>query len=149
MFSVEQSVVINRPVGEVFAYVSDVERWDEWAAEIVEAKKTSEGPVGAGTTFSAVIKMLGRRMENEHEVTEYEPNSRFGIRVTSGPVSGEGGLSFESVNPGTKVTMAIEAETGGFFKLAEPLVARQANRQYETNLATMKDLLEAQASEST
>jgi hypothetical protein len=32
---------------------------------------------------------------------------------------------------------------GGFFKLAEPLVARVVRRQMETDMATLKDLLEA------
>ena len=35
------------------------------------------------------------------------------------------------------------AEVGGFFKLAEPLVARVVRRQMETDMATLKDLLEA------
>ena len=143
MITAEKNVVINRPVDEVFAYVSDIEKMDQWAAEMVEVKKTSDGPVGVGTTFTGVVKVLGRRMENEHEITEYEPNSKFGMRVISGPVTGEMGFSFDSVNHGTKVSMAVEAETGGFFKVAEPLVARQMNRQYETNLATLKDLLES------
>jgi hypothetical protein len=34
---------------------------------------------------------------------------------------------------------------GGFFKLAEPLVVRMLNRQFETNFANLKDLLEAQS----
>jgi hypothetical protein len=39
----------------------------------------------------------------------------------------------------------LEAEVGGFFKLAEPLVGRAARRQTETDMATLKDLLEAGA----
>ena len=50
-----------------------------------------------------------------------------------------------SVDGGTKATFAFDAEIGGFFKMAEPLAARIMQRHYETNLATLKDLLEAQA----
>lgn len=39
----------------------------------------------------------------------------------------------------------LEAEPGGFFKLAEPIVARMGKRQVDTNLANLKELLEAQA----
>jgi len=39
----------------------------------------------------------------------------------------------------------FEMETGGFFRLAEPLVARMIRRQSETDFAALKDLLEAQA----
>ena len=141
----EASVVINRPLDEVFQYVSDFEKWDQWAAEMVEVSKTSEGPVGVGTRFTAKIKFIGQQIENEHEVTEYEPGSRFGVRVMSGTVKGHAVFSFESVEGGTRVTETMEGETGGFFKVADPLVGRMAQRQYAANLGNLKDLLEAQA----
>ena len=145
MIKIETSVVINRPIEEVFAFVTDVEKMPQWSAELVEAKKTSEGPVGVGTTFSAVAKVLGKRMENDHEVSEYEPNSKFAFKPTSGPVQLEIEYTFESVAGGTKFTVVAEAETGGFFKLAAPILARTMQRQYKTNFANLKDLLEAQA----
>lgn len=145
MIKIEQSVVINRPIEGVFTMLTDVDRWEQWAGELSEVKKTSEGPLGVGSTFIGVVKLLGRRMENTHEVTEYEPSRKFGFKITSGPVPGEGGFTFESVAGGTKVSLAFEAEPGGFFKVAEPVFARTAQRQWETNLATLKDLLEAQA----
>jgi len=35
------------------------------------------------------------------------------------------------------------ARTGGIFKLAEPVVNRMMQRQLESNLANLKDILEA------
>jgi len=145
MIKIETSIVINCSIEEVFAFVTDVEKMPQWSAELLEVKKTSEGPVGVGTTFSAVAKFLGRRMENDHEVSEYEPNSKFAFMPTSGPVQMEAKYTFESVAGGTKVSVVAEAETGGFFKLAEPILARMGKRQYETNFANLKDLLEIQA----
>ena len=145
MIKIETSIVINRPIEEVFAFVTDVEKLSQWSAELVEAKKTSEGPVGVGTTFSCVVKLLGRRMENDHEVSGYETNSKFAFKVTSGPAQMEVEYTFESVAGGTKFTVVAEGETGGFFKLAEPIFARMLQRQYETNFANLKDLLEAQS----
>ena len=145
MTKLEASVVINRPTEEVFAFVADIEKMSQWMSELVEAKQTSEGPVGVGTTVNAVANVLGRRAESIQEVAEYEPNSKFAIKSTSGPVATKDKFTFESVAGGTKVTRVTEAELGGFFKLAEPLVARMLRRQFETNFANLKDLLEAQA----
>lgn len=92
MTRIEQSVVIGRPVEEVFRSTADVDRMSEWSAELVETKKTSEGLVGVGTTFSAVVKFLGRRVEAEQEVTAYEPNRRFNVLVASGPVGGRAAI---------------------------------------------------------
>ena len=57
----------------------------------------------------------------------------------------EQSLTFEPVEGGTRLTMVGEAETGGFFKLAEPVVNRMMQRQLEGNIANLKDILEAQA----
>jgi len=60
-------------------------------------------------------------------------------------VASKDNYTFESVAGGTKVTRVAEAETGGFFRLAEPLAVRMMQRQFKTNFAHLKDLLEAQA----
>ena len=145
MIRAEQSVVINRPIDEVFRYVSNIESWAQWAAEMVEVKNISAGPVGRNTTFTAVVKFLGQRIENEHVVTEYKPGSRLAITVSSGTVRGKAVFSFKTVEGGTEVTEAMEAETGGVFKVADPIVTRMVQRQYAANLENLKDLLEAQA----
>lgn len=43
------------------------------------------------------------------------------------------------------VTFVANGDGSGFFKLAEPIFARMAQRQWETNFNNLKDLLEAQA----
>jgi uncharacterized protein YndB with AHSA1/START domain len=145
MLSIEKSIVINRPVEEVFAFVAQGENWSQWAAELVETKKTSEGPLGVGTTYTHVAQMLGRRIENGYEVTEYEPNRKVSMKSTSGPVPAETSLTVESVEGGTKLALTVAAEIAGVFKLAEPLVARIMGRQQDANFANLRDLLEAQS----
>ena len=77
------------------------------------------------------------------EITEYEINKRNCIRTVSGPIPATGCRIVEPVEGGTRFTQITKGEVGGFFKLAEPLVVRAARRQYETDLATLKDILEA------
>ncbi len=50
---------------------------------------------------------------------------------------------FEAVEGGTKVTIAGDLEASGFFKLAVPVLNRITKRQVESDIATLKDLLEA------
>jgi uncharacterized membrane protein len=145
MIKINYSVVIDRPLAEVFAYVIDIENMPVWSSEVEKAWKTSEGPMGKGTTFSSTAKVLGRQIENTIEVTDYEPNSKWSLKPTSGPVSGEIEYHFEPVASGTKFSVALDADAGGFFKLGEPIVNRMLQRQYETNGATLKDLLESEA----
>ncbi|TEU13463.1 MAG: hypothetical protein E3J21_18580 [Anaerolineales bacterium] len=144
MIKIEQSVVINRPIEEVFAFVTDYETHLQWQSGVLEAKITSEGPLGVGSQYTYMMQLLGRRLETAGEITEHEPPSKHGWKATSGPFPVfQGGFLFEAVDGSTKVTMVTEAEAGGFFKLAEPLALRMTQRQLETSLNNLKDLLEA------
>jgi uncharacterized membrane protein len=145
MAKAEVSTTINRPVEDVFAVLSDPETTPTWSSSSLESKKTSEGPIGVGTTSRSVTKILGRRLESEEEMTEFEPNRRFATRSTSGPIPFRSTVTFERVDGGTRVNATIEAEPGGFFKLAEPLVVRMAERQFQADLDNLKDLMEAGA----
>jgi uncharacterized membrane protein len=144
MVRIEESVIINRPAEETFAFVGNIENQAQWAGPVSESRKTSEGPVGVGTTYTQVTQLLGRRMESKYEVTEYEPNRKFSSKTTSGPISIHNTLAVEAVDDGTKVTVSAKVEGAGFFKLAEPIFGRMVTRQVATDTRTLKDLLEAQ-----
>ena len=143
MARIEHSVVIERPVEEVFAYITDPANDAAWNGPIVETVQTSEGPMGVGTTMRSTASFLGKRFDTDLEVTEYELNRRECVRTVSGPISGAGCYIVEPFEGGSRFTSVWEAEMGGFFKLAEPLVIRAGNRQTEADLATLKDILEA------
>ena len=48
-----------------------------------------------------------------------------------------------------RVATGVEAEVGGFFRLAEPLVGRAIRGQIEADMATLRDLLEAGGTKGT
>ncbi|MFQ5857675.1 MAG: SRPBCC family protein [Anaerolineae bacterium] len=114
-------------------------------SHLANYSRSSLPKLGVGTTYRFVAQGLGRRVEQDCEITEYEPNRKWCFKITSGVFPGEGCTTFETVEGGTKVTMAGKADVGGFFKLAEPIVARFAHRQWEASLGNLKDILEAGA----
>ena len=140
----QASIEIKRPAEDVFAYAADVGHFPEWSSEAIEAQQISEGPLRVGTQIRAVGKFLGRRVEQTVEITAYEPSTRFAFKSVSGPFKSELSVTFESIDGSTKVTEAVDVESGGFFGVADPLFARMLGRQFDTNLHTMRDLVEAQ-----
>jgi uncharacterized membrane protein len=146
MFTVDIGTVINRPVEEVFAFLSNFENWPKWAAGLIEARKTSDGPIGRGTIWRSVSNVLGQRVESEAEVTEYEPNRKIRWKYKPGAIQqAKGQATFDRVEGGTRVGLTLEGESGGLLKLAEPVFANLAKRQFEAGLANLKDLMEAHA----
>ena len=144
MLKIESTTIINRPIEEVFGVLSNVENNPKWSAAFLDVNKTSEGPIGVGTTWRGVGKFLGRQVEVELEETEYEPNQKSAQKSTS-PFPSNQQMTFESVDGGTRLNVRFEADTGGFFKLAEPLLASTVKRNIEGELANLKDLMEAHA----
>ncbi len=145
MVRVETSVVIKRPVEEVFKFMENPANDLRWQAGILESEQISEGPIGVGTTMRSASTFLGQRLESTVEVTEHEPNKKIAIKSLSGTIPIEASYTFEAVEEGTKIVLRGQGDVGGVFKLAEPLVARAAQRQFEGNLATLKDILETGA----
>ncbi|MFC1932297.1 SRPBCC family protein [Chloroflexota bacterium] len=143
MGKLEVSVIIKRPVEEVFSFVNDPTNETLWSSGLVESSQISDGPIGVGTKMREVNRILGKRIENTYEITEYEPNRRYSCKSISGPFPWQGSFTFESVEGGTKVTMSSGFEVGSFFKLAEPLVIRMAKRQFQADFNNLKDLMEA------
>ena len=145
MAKLEISTVINRPVEEVFAVVSNFENGPKWNSGSIEVKKTSAGHIGRGTTWRSVANVMGQRVESESEFIEYEPNRKITTKGKQGPMQTRAQMTFESVAGGTRVSAILEGEPGGFFKLAEPLLVNLGKRQFEAAFANLKDLMEGHA----
>ena len=142
MVKAEISLHVNRPVAEVFKYLSDPTRMLEWNTTLEEAT-ASETPIKVGTHIRTRGRILGRKIEGTVEVVEYEPNKRV-VEKLDQPFSSKAIYSYQAENGGTRLVCAVEAELGGFFKLSEPIFERLMRKQLQGQLETAKELLEAQ-----
>ena len=141
---VEESVEINRPLEEVFNYVSDVGNYPEWMAHVLEVRMDNPGPPQHSDRFVVAIKSVGRRFETPYERTSYEADRRYTDRAVGGPIPNQRWHSaFQEVPGGTRFTRAVDVESGGLLKLLEPLQKRAVERQLRKDLQTLKDVLEA------
>lgn len=143
MYEFEHSTFINRPPQEVFDYVTQPSNAPKWQGTVESAEWISEGPVGVDSTWRGVNKFMGRKIEATLEITSWDPPNGHGFKDVGGPVPFENTWKFEDKEGGTQVTMSGQAELGGFFKLAEGLVGKQMDKQMETDLANLKQLMEA------
>lgn len=144
MVRIEVDTTIDRPAEEVFAYASDIERQPEWVAPLTESEKTSSGPTGLGTTYRQVAKFMGRRMELSCEITGYDPPTLYAFQAQNGPMHMEMRFTLTAEGPDTtRVTQVAEGESAGFFKLADPILARSMKKQFVADLETLKTILES------
>ena len=142
---VEETVVISKPRAEVFAYAADSANTLDWSSNIIEYEATPPGPVQADTTAKGVTRVAGRNVEWTARVTELEDGVMFGYQSVVAPMAFTYTYRFEDVADGTRVSFRQDVPTiGGFFgKLADPIVTRMYARSVSTNLANLKEMLEA------
>jgi uncharacterized protein YndB with AHSA1/START domain len=147
MPTIEKSVVIDKPVPQVWAFLADLKNTPQWDVGVTETRVTSDGPLGLGTTFENVGMFLGRYSIREYQVTEFEPNQRVTVDMSAPPgFIRHGGVSyaFEPEGAGTKLTATARLELRGLFKLLQPMMMRRGTRDFEGDLANLKRLLEGQ-----
>ena len=115
------SIVIERPIDEVFAYVSNVENMPRWVSGVRKVRLLSK-KTKAGARFSAEYVHGMRSSAIDFKVVEFEPPLRFSTKSERGPFSVpfRGPFEFRSVGDATEVISDVE--TGD-----ESLATRLAN----------------------
>ncbi len=145
MIRVETSVHVNRPADEVFGFIANFENNPRWQSGQVEARFTSDGPLRVGSTYDQVARFLGRQITSTFEVVEYEPGRMIKASSTAGSFPITFTRMVEAAGDGAQVSAVIEGDASGFFKLAEPLLARMVQRSVEADYRNLKRLLEDEA----
>ncbi|NJC95685.1 MAG: hypothetical protein C3F07_10730 [Anaerolineales bacterium] len=141
MITHQSKVWINRPVNEVFAFVSNKENDLQWQSGLVEVHQPP-GPMSVGTQIDEVYSFLGRKVVGKLEVTEYDPGKRITTKSIGGPFHIQYSYVLEAGNGGTQFTMNMEMKPEGFFTLAEPIVGANLKKNVDTDLASLKNVLE-------
>jgi len=145
MVTTEIVRTINRPIQEVFAYVSDFKKSLEWQSGLVESKRITEGPQVVGSQYFGVRNFLGRRMESTIELTRFEQDKEFAYKSISGSVQYQQSFSFEPTAGGTRVSTSIEMETTGLLGLAKPFILSSLKHDMGADFDTLKKQLETRA----
>jgi carbon monoxide dehydrogenase subunit G len=141
MASAENSIVVNRPRSDVFAFVADHENDTKWRPGVLDIKRASGEGQGAVYT-QGVSGPMGKRVDADFEVTAYQPDTPIAFRTLAGPVRPEGSYRFEDADGGTRVTFSLKANLRGAQKLMAPMVGKSMRKQVAA-LSDLKRVLES------
>ena len=140
----ETSVRIDRPMDQVFDYVSDPINFPRWNSAVQSVQRISAGDDGVGATYRMERELPGGRSENELEVLPVQRPTEFEIRTTSGADAVRLSLPrSRKMGATTVVELAAEVELGGIAGALGPLASRAVKRGVDSNFADLKRFLEA------
>jgi uncharacterized membrane protein len=134
----ENTIAIERPIDEVFAFLSDFENIPKWNYYVLEVRQLSESPIGIGTTYHQV------RMTDEQDfrIIGFEPNHRVAVKTLpqSSP-SFERRFTLYEEGDTTRIRDQWKLDTGRP-ALLERLARGRVKSAVAENLAKLKELLE-------
>ena len=116
MPSAQRTIVIDKPVDEVFAFFTDPANDLRWRTHVKEV--SSGAPVVEGARIHQVVKgPAGRGIPADIVVTAYEPTTRYAFRVVAGPARPVGEFRFAPDGDATAVSLSLSAELRGLKKM--------------------------------
>ncbi|GAA4889319.1 SRPBCC family protein [Streptomyces coeruleoprunus] len=145
MSAIKESIVIDRPPDEVFAYATDPSHIPEWQGSAVEAHLVGDAPPGVGSRVSVTRRVGRRTMPMTMEYTEFDPPRSWRVDGIDGPVRGHVHGTVEPLEGGrrSRLTLDLDFESHGLGKVLVPLVVRpQVRKEMPKNEQRLKDLLE-------
>ena len=143
MINLNMSTMIYRPVKQVFDFMSTPENDFQWQYGTLASARISEGLSQVGTSFRSIGHLLGRRVQSTFEVTEYEPNRKYGFKSLSGPLRSNTSYTFEVDKGVTRIDISTQVNAINFFQVNQGVLEKGMKKQLKENLAMLKDLLEA------
>ena len=136
--AVHSSIVIARPIEDVFAVLTNVENTGKWFPGQVEEWWTSPPPHGVGSTRHARVKMGLMTSENDAVATVYEQPHLAVMKGTSPNAPFEATLKFEETDGGTRVDATTELFLRGPAGLFAGMFSRWYGKGWDQGLVGMK-----------
>jgi hypothetical protein len=143
MISFDLNTNIYRPLHQVFRFVATPENDFQWQYGTLASTQISEGEIGIGTVFRTLGHFMGQRIESLYEVTEFEPNKRYGFKSRSGPMDLHTLYTFEVMGGCTKINISTRISSGDLLKPVNIAIEKKVKKQYRENLALLKGIMEA------
>ena len=116
MIKIEDSILINRPAREVFSVITDFGNITRWQPDVIEERRTPEGPLKVGTRIIQKRKVGGKEVESSAEIAELEPNRKIVLKSTpdtTPPTTNSYVLeAVDGSTSSTRVKMVSEVDNG-------------------------------------
>ena len=142
----ERRVTIASRVPEVWAYVCDVGRWQEWAPTVLECRVSGGGPLQPGSQLEQRAKgIFGTSRNRSQEVTAVEAPRRVAFAGPMGLSSARWGMELEGIDDRqTDTKMWVEVDLESLMRAIPGRALKgRIERVMDVELAAMKAAVES------
>jgi uncharacterized protein YndB with AHSA1/START domain len=140
MAAIMNSIEIDRPAEEVFAYATDPARFPEWQSDVVNV--SVEGNA-VGAHFTTVRKIGRTERSMTQEITESTPPHSWAARGVDGPIRPTATVTVEPLDDRRcRATFGLDFDGRGAASALAPMVRRMAAKAAPVSHQRLKELLE-------
>ena len=135
--------MVDRPIEEVFAFLSDIENTELWDPGTLSTRRTS-GDGGLGTTYDNRSRFMGRKVRLEYETVAHDVPTRFVCRGVNGRTTATDHMTFTPAGERTRIHYrAVFEFPAPWGVLAGLVLARPLSRLADTTIAQITSTLES------
>ncbi|GAB5452349.1 MAG: hypothetical protein Hals2KO_26770 [Halioglobus sp.] len=136
----DESIEVDRPLEEVFAYVSEFSHIEQWDPAVASAEKLTAGPPGVGAEYRIDMKA---GFSLHYRVVEFAPGRNMRMEVDSRLFTAREEIQFEEVGSGaTRVRYIAEFEFGGLMSAVTGIYPRAMDKVGKSAMAGLQAALE-------
>lgn len=136
MAHAQRTVIIQRPIREVFTFLADGLNDPKWRPEVITIKHVSGSGIGA--VYAQTMKGPGgRKIAGDFTITRHDEPTRLDFEVIAGPARPTGSYTLRDTGTGaTEVTFTMDLKPRGFMVLMTPII----NKQVQAEVAHLDNL---------
>ncbi|HEX5040082.1 MAG TPA: SRPBCC family protein [Candidatus Limnocylindria bacterium] len=149
MIHYDATTTIQRPAREVFDWLVDPVRMDQWTS-MTDGRWLSGAPGGQGATAEASLHMGPINSTMRWQLTEYVPGERIAFAtLPGGPVQWTGFYELTPDGDRTLVRSVGDMRPNGVMRVLEPLMRAEVERGEAGEIEKLKAILEGSTGAAT
>jgi len=147
MLRLEFSVEIERPADDIYELISNPENDVKWQDAVLEVRKLTPGPIRAGSRYQHMLRILGKRMAVDVEISERQPHSSYVLQCISGPLTFETRVKLTDMRRGaghaTLMDTMVVGHPTGVVRVAAVALSRHRSREIDRDMRRLKRMMES------
>jgi len=145
MAILRERIETRLPIDEAFAFVADFANSEHWDPGVASSVRTNPGPVGVGARYRLGVRMRGKVVPMDYEVTAFEPGRRVVLDGSGSGVAAVDDIRFEATPSGTRIDYVADIRLQGLMALLTPFAGGALARIARDARDGMQRALDARA----
>ncbi len=138
----ERKITINKAVEEVFAYVNNPDKLQEWRIGLVKHTQITPAPLQKGSKTAETVNILGKNFKVIQEIIDFEENKKRSLKVKLGPITLNMLESYQEIGGKTLFKVKGVTELKGIQQFFGTAILKRIESQLVKELAKIKTQLE-------